>query len=62
MIFWNRLTRNAVALIAFAFAALAADTSGNILGTVKDPAGNFIPHATATPDEQGHRRQASGSI
>ena len=48
MIFQNRLTRGAVALIAFAFAASAADTSGKVLGTVKDPAGNFIPHATAT--------------
>ena len=44
----NRLTRGAMALVAFAAAAFAADTSGKILGTVKDPAGNLVPHAAAT--------------
>src|ERR1700737_4749942 len=47
MIIRNRLTRGAMALAAFAAGALAADTSGKILGTVKDPAGNLIPHAAA---------------
>ena len=48
MIFQNRLIRGAMALVAFAAAAFAADTSGKILGPVKDPAGNLIPHAAAT--------------
>ena len=42
MIFRNRLTRGAMALLALAAAALAADTSGKIMGAVKDPAGNLI--------------------
>jgi len=48
MIFRNRLTVGAMVLVAFASVAIAADTSGKILGTVKDPAGNLIPHAAAT--------------
>jgi Carboxypeptidase regulatory-like domain len=48
MIFQNGLARGAIALVAFAATALAADTSGKILGAVKDPAGNLIPHAAAT--------------
>src|SRR5580704_10862524 len=48
MILRNRLTAAAMALMAFATTALAADTSGKILGTVKDPAGNLIPHVVAT--------------
>ena len=52
MIFRNRLTRGAVALMALAAAVFAADTSGKILGTVKDPAGNLIPHAAATLQPQ----------
>ena len=48
MIFQNRLTRGAMVLVAFGAAAVAADTSGKVLGTVKDPAGNIIPHAAAT--------------
>ena len=48
MIFQNGLTRGAMALVAFAAGAFAADTSGKILGTVKDPAGNPIPQAAAT--------------
>jgi hypothetical protein len=48
MIFSNRLTRGAVALAALALAALAADTSGKIVGTVTDPSGNLIPGAAAT--------------
>jgi len=47
MIFRNVLTGSAMALVAFAAAAFAADTSGKILGTVKDPAGNVIPHVMA---------------
>jgi hypothetical protein len=31
---------------------LAADTSGRILGTVKDPAGNVIPGAAMTLSNQ----------
>ena len=37
----------ALALAALTHAAFAADTSGKILGTVKDPTGNPIPHAEA---------------
>jgi len=48
MIFQSRLTRGAMAFVALGVAAFAADTSGKILGTVKDPAGNVIPHAAAT--------------
>jgi hypothetical protein len=43
MIFRNGLTRGAMASMTFVFAAFGADTSGKILGTVKDPAGNLIP-------------------
>src|ERR1700720_3360659 len=48
MSFRNKLTMGAMALVALTVTALAADTSGKILGTVKDPAGNLIPHAAAT--------------
>jgi hypothetical protein len=48
MCFSNRLTRGAMALLTFAAAVFAADTSGKILGTVTDPAGNFVPHAAVT--------------
>jgi hypothetical protein len=37
----------ALALAALTHAVSAADTSGKILGTVKDPTGNLIPHAEA---------------
>src|ERR1700730_18686360 len=43
----DRLTRVAMALVVFAAGVFAADTSGKVLGTVKDPAGNLIPHAAA---------------
>jgi hypothetical protein len=48
VIFKTRVTVGAVALVAFASALFAADTTGKILGTVKDPAGNLVPHAGAT--------------
>jgi hypothetical protein len=48
MNFQNKLTRAAMALMALAACVPAADTSGKILGTVKDPAGELIPHAVAT--------------
>jgi hypothetical protein len=48
MIFPNRMITSAVALVACTAVAFAADTSGKILGTVKDPAGNLIPKAAAT--------------
>jgi len=48
MILRNRLTRGALALAAVAAAAFGADTSGKILGTVKDPAGNLIPRVAAS--------------
>ena len=48
MIFRNRLAKVAVALISSSAAAFSADTSGKILGTVKDPTGNLVPHAAAT--------------
>jgi hypothetical protein len=40
MFFRNKLV---AALAPAASAAFAADTSGKILGTVKDPSGNLIP-------------------
>src|SRR5260370_34297381 len=48
MIIQNRLTRSPIALVTFVAAAFSGDTSGRILGTVKDPAGNLVPHAAAT--------------
>jgi hypothetical protein len=39
----NRLVICAMVLGAFAVAVLAADTSGKILGTVKDPSDNLAP-------------------
>jgi hypothetical protein len=48
MMFRNRLMLGAMVLLAFAAASFGADTSGKILGTVKDPAGNMVPHAAAT--------------
>jgi carboxypeptidase family protein len=41
----KRTSVGAMALLAIVTGALAADTSGKILGTVKDPAGNLIPYA-----------------
>jgi hypothetical protein len=35
-------------LLSLLGSAWGADTSGKILGTVKDPAGNLIPHANVT--------------
>ncbi len=48
MIVPNRLICGAMALIVLSAAIFASDTSGKILGTVKDPAGNSIPRAAAT--------------
>jgi hypothetical protein len=48
--------------------AWAADTSGKILGTVKDPAGNLIPQASvtltnkATGVKQATRADAQGAF
>jgi hypothetical protein len=62
MMFYNRLVAGALALAAFTSAAFPADTSGTILGTVKDPAGNLIPHATAvlTNKATGVKQAAPG--
>jgi hypothetical protein len=46
MIFSNKFII-ALVLAALAIAGVAADTSGKILGTVKDPSGNLIPGAGA---------------
>jgi hypothetical protein len=48
MIFRNRLTRGAVALMALAATVFAADTSGKIPGNGEGAAGNLITHAAAT--------------
>ena len=48
MTFPNRMIISAVAFAASAIFAFAADISGKIVGTVKDPAGNLIPRAAAT--------------
>jgi hypothetical protein len=48
MNFRNKLAVMTTVLLAFCTSAFGADTSGKILGTVKDPAGNLIPHAAAT--------------
>jgi len=37
-----------MAFLALVSATFAADTSGKIMGTVKDPAGNLVPRAAAT--------------
>jgi hypothetical protein len=50
--FPNRMITTAVALVACAAVAFAADTSGKIVGIVKDPAGNLIPRAAATLTNQ----------
>src|SRR5579872_5985588 len=48
MISMNRAMAGSMAFVAFAAAAFATDTSGKILGTVKDPAGNLVPQAAVT--------------
>jgi hypothetical protein len=48
MIFIQKLSVGLAVSLTLIGAASAADTSGKILGSVKDPAGNFIPHATVT--------------
>jgi hypothetical protein len=44
----NKLIQGAIAVAALAAAAFGADTTGRIMGNVKDPAGNPIPHTIAT--------------
>jgi hypothetical protein len=44
----QKMSRAIAVLLALFGSARAADTSGKILGTVKDPAGNLIPHASVT--------------
>jgi hypothetical protein len=48
MSFIQKLTLQLMGLLALVGAAGAADTSGKILGIVKDPSGNLIPQASVT--------------
>jgi len=48
MIFQSRAAVIAVVLLMFVSTIFAADTSGKILGMVKDPAGNGVPQAIVT--------------
>jgi hypothetical protein len=48
MTFIQKLSVGLAVSLCLIATASAADTSGKILGSVKDPAGKFIPHATVT--------------
>jgi hypothetical protein len=68
MSWMQKLSIELAVLLALITGAFAADTSGKILGTVKDPAGNLIPHAgvtltnKATGVKQATRADVEGSF
>jgi hypothetical protein len=48
MTFIQKMSMRLAVSIGLIASAVAADTSGKILGTIKDPAGNLIPQASVT--------------